>query len=198
MRPDAALPTFRLDDGTSIAQASPWHTQPVTLVSPALDVMTDLTRVKAATIRPDQSLQQAELAMIYQGVRMLLVVNTLPVLDGLVTLNDLHGERQMSLVHERNLHFDEIRVADVMTRLVMLDAIDFDAMGTALVGNVIATLKRFGRDHLLVVQTVRESGARQVRGVISRTQVERQLDQRIDITPIASSFSEIERALAKG
>jgi hypothetical protein len=34
-----------------------------------------------------------------------------------------------------------------------------------------------------------------VRGVISRTQVERQLGQLIDIAEIASNFSEVERAL---
>jgi hypothetical protein len=34
-----------------------------------------------------------------------------------------------------------------------------------------------------------------VRGVISRAQIERQLGTTLDIAPIASSFSEIERAL---
>jgi len=34
-----------------------------------------------------------------------------------------------------------------------------------------------------------------VRGVIPRTQVERQLGTLIDIAPIAGSFSEVERAL---
>ena len=85
MHPDAALPTFRLPPGLSLAQASPWHTVPVTLQSPALDVMTDLTQVKAATIRPDATLQQAEQTMIYQGVRMLFVVSEMPELEGLIT-----------------------------------------------------------------------------------------------------------------
>ena len=86
----------------------------MTLDSPALEVMTDLTKVKAATIHPDQTLRQAEQAMIYQGVRMLFVVNEMPVLEGLITSTDLHSERQMSLVHSRHLRFDEMRVADVM------------------------------------------------------------------------------------
>jgi len=34
-----------------------------------------------------------------------------------------------------------------------------------------------------------------LRGVISRAQIERQLGVAIDMAPIASSFSEIERAL---
>jgi len=195
MHSEAALPTFRLTSDVSMIQASPWHSSPVTLDSPALDVMTDLTKVKAATIRPDQSLRQAEQTMIYQGVRMLFVVSEMPVLQGLITSTDLTGERQMSLVHERNLRFDEILVADVMTELSMLDATDFDRMADATVGNVIATMKRVGRNHLLVVQAAGHGAPRRVRGIVSRAQVERQLGQLIEVTPIASSFSEVERAL---
>ncbi len=190
MNRDAALPTFRLEPGTSIAQANPWHDGPVTLGSPALTVMTDLTKVKAASTHPATSLRQAEQTMIYQGVRMLFVVTDMPSIAGLITTTDLHGDKQMRLVHERGAHYDELCVADVMTELSMLDAIDHDRMRSATVGNVIATLQRFGRNHLLVVE--RAAGpARRVCGVISRSQIERQLGTSIDITPIASSFSDI-------
>jgi len=195
MHPEAPLPSFRLTVGVSMIQASPWQTAAVTLASPALDVMTDLTKVKAATIRPDQTLHQAEQTMIYQGVRMLFVVSEMPALEGLITSTDLRGERQMSLVHTRNMRFDDMRVADVMTELSMLDAIDYEPMVGATVGNVVATLKRVGRNHLLVVQAASHGAPRRVRGVISRTQVERQLGALIDIAEIASNFSEVERAL---
>ncbi|HEU5294197.1 MAG TPA: CBS domain-containing protein [Burkholderiaceae bacterium] len=195
MHPEAPLPSFRLTTGVSMTQASPWVTATVTMRSPALDVMTDLSKVKAATIRPEQTLQQAEQTMIYQGVRMLFVVSEMPTLEGLITSTDLSGERPMSLVHARNLRFDEIRVADVMTEVSMLDAIDYEAMVGATVGNVVATLKRVGRNHLLVVQAAAHGSPRRVRGIFSRTQVERQLGQLIDVTPVAGNFSEVERAL---
>ena len=136
MHPQAPLPSFRLAPGASIVQASPWHSEPVTLESPALEVMTDLTTVKAATIRPDQTLQQAEQTMIYQGVRMLFVVSEMPVLEGLITSTDLRGERQMSLVHSRNMRFEDMRVSDVMTELSMLDAIDYAALQRRLAANL--------------------------------------------------------------
>ena len=195
MHANAAIPTFRLPPGISLAQASPWHTSGVTLESPALDVMTDLTQVKAATIQPDATLEQAEQTMIYQGVRMLFVVSDMPELEGLITSTDLRGERQMRLVHARQLRFDEMRVADVMTELGWLDAIEFGRMRSATVGNMIATLKRVGRNHLLVVQVATSSTPLRVRGVVSRAQIERQLGTVIDITEIASNFSEVERAL---
>lgn len=190
MNRDAVLPTFRLQTGAGLVQAEPWQNDPVTPESPALNVVTDLTRVKAATVQPGAQLREAEQAMIYLGVRMLFVVTTMPAIEGLVTTTDLHGDRQMRLVHERGLRWDELSVADVMTPLMQLDAIPHDRLAHASVGDLIATLKRFGRNHLLVVDT---AGA--VRGVVSRAQIERQLGHAIDITPIASSFAEIERAL---
>jgi len=193
---NAVLPTFRLEPGTAIAQANPKTNLPVKIDAPALDVMTDLTQVKAATVNPSTTLRQAEQTMVYQGVRMLFVVSDMPAIEGLITATDLQGETQMRLVHERNLHYDDLCVADVMTGLSTLDAIDYDRMRTATVGDVIATLKRFGRNHLLVVQNATPLTPRRVRGVISRTQIERQLGEAIEVTPVANTFSEIERALA--
>jgi CBS domain-containing protein len=195
MNRDTALTTFRLDPGVSIAQAELGINAPVTVDSPALSVVTDLTRVKAATVAPDISLRQAEQIMIQQGVRMLFVVSDMPSIEGLITTTDLRGERAMRLVHERGLHYDELTVADAMTGLAMLDAIAFESLGTAVVGNLISTLKRFGRNHLLVVENAGPQSPRRVRGIVSRSQIERQLGTAIAITPVATSFSEIEQAL---
>jgi CBS domain-containing protein len=195
MHPDAVLPTFRLATGTSLAQAQPWQMPPVTLDSPALQVMTDLTQVKAATTQPSTGLAQAEQIMIHHGVRMLFVVTDMPSIEGLITSSDLYGDRAMRIVGERGLRHDELCVADVMTELSLLDAIDLAELRTATVANVVATLKRFGRNHLLVVESAPRAAARRVRGILSRTQVERQLGAPIALTPIASTFSEIERAL---
>ena len=196
MHLDAPLPTARLEPGIAIAQASPWHEAPVSLDSPALDVMTDLTKVKAATTQPTTTLRQAEQTMIYQGVRMLFVVTDMPSIEGLITASDLRGDKQMRVVHERNLRYDDLSVADVMTDLTALDAVDLDRLKDAAVGNAIATLKSLGRNHLLVVEKATARTPRRVRGLVSRSQIERQLGRPIDITPIAQSFAEIERALS--
>ena len=195
MSGSAALPTFRLEPGTGLAQAGPSNNAPVDLASPALRVMTDLTEMRAATTHPSTTLRQAEQIMIYQGVRMLFVVSDMPAVEGLITSTDLHGDKQMRLVHERGVRYDDLCVADVMTETALLDAIDFGRMQSASVGDAIATLKRYGRNHLLVVEPATQQTPRRLRGVISRSQIERQLGGAIDITPIASSFSEIERAL---
>lgn len=196
MDSNSPLPTRRLPPGTVIAQARDWQTNPITLASPALEVMTDLTKVKAATTSPSTTLRQAEQIMIYQGVRMLFVVSDMPAIEGLVTTTDLHGDQQMRLVQQRNVRYDELSVADVMAGLSMLDAIDFEDLKSATVGNVVATLRRHGRNHLLVVESPTADSPRRVRGVISRTQIERQLGLPIPVTEVANTFAEVVQMLS--
>ena len=195
MNPEAPIATFRLENGTAITQALPQSMAAVTTQTPALEVMTDLSKVRAATTAPATSLREAEQMMIQQGVRMLFVVTEMPSISGLITSTDLSGDKPMRVVSERNIHFDELTVGDVMTPLNLLDAIDLDLMHTATVGNLVATLKRLGRNHLLVVEQTSQAMPRRIRGVISRSQIERQLGSPIVVTQIANSFSEIERAL---
>ncbi|WP_418317445.1 hypothetical protein [Piscinibacter sakaiensis] len=196
MNPQAALATFHLSSGMSIAQTLPEARPTLTIDSPALDVMTDLSRIRAATTSPRTGLRQAEQVMIHQGVRMLFVVTDMPSIEGLVTSNDVAGDKPMRLVHERNVHFDELSVADVMTPLLSLDAVDFDQLQRATIGNLIATLQKLGRNHLLVVEQKHDLVPARIRGVVSRTQIERQTGLNVPISDIAQSFSEIERALA--
>lgn len=196
-----ALPTRLLGTGASLAHARPGQTHPVTLDSPALDVMTDLTLVKAATAAPGTLLRQAEQVMIYQGVRMLFVVSEMPAIEGLITTTDLQGDRPMRVVQQRGVHHDELTVGDIMTPLAMLDAIALADLSHASVAQVIATLVRHGRNHLLVTDTTADAApdggtTPRVRGVLSRAQIERQLGRTIDVPEIAHSFAELGQMLS--
>ncbi len=196
MLPDSALPARSLRPGVSVARTLVAPTAPVTLRSPAAAVMTDLTEVRAVTIDPTTTLQQAEQYMAHQRVHMLFVVNDMPSLQGLVTTTDLRGDRVMRAVRERKLHYEDLCVADAMTPLSMLDAIDFDRLKAARVSNVVATLRRHGRNHLLVIEAASNAQSERVRGVISRAQVERQLGTVIEASGLARDLAEIEQALS--
>lgn len=174
-----ALTTFRFPENTCIPQAQPKTAGGVTLASPGLEVMTDLAQVRAATIDPETMLDKAEQAMIQQGVRSLFVVSEFPCVEGLVTAADLIGEKPMRLVNQRNIQRQDLCVADVMTRLSQLDALDYDELKSANVGEVIATFKKVGHTHLLVVQAATGKGPARIRGVISITQIERQLGRAV-------------------
>jgi CBS domain-containing protein len=158
--------------------------------------MTDLALVKAASVLPAVTPRQAEPSMTYQGVRRLFVVTEMPSVEGLITTTDLRGDRAMRTVQQRGVRYDELIVADVMTPLAMLDAVDLDALRRATVSNVIATLQRHGRNHLLVVEGSAEHPPQRVRGIISRAQIERQLGAPIVVPEIVHSFAELGQMLS--
>jgi CBS-domain-containing membrane protein len=190
------LSTFRFSDGTCIAQAQPKPHPTVTRDSPALSVMTDLTDVRAATVHPEVSLAHAEQTMIHQGVRMLFVVTQMPCVDGIVTLADLRGDKPMKVIQKRQLRRDEICVADVMSKLSDIDVMNMAVVQRATVDDLASTFLKFGRPHLLVVEAASAAASARIRGVISHAQIERQLGATLPMVEIASTFAEIEQALA--
>lgn len=193
---ETPLSTRSLEAGAVLAQAQPWQTFPVTLDSAAVSVMTDLTQVKAATVTPGSTLRQAEQTMIYLGVRLLFVVVEWPAIEGLITSTDLRGERALRLVQERGLRWAEITVGDAMTPRSRLDAIEHSRLQGARVGHLVATLKRLGRNHLLVVDGGGPGAPPRLRGIVSRSQIERQLGRPVDVVPVATSFADLPQMLA--
>lgn len=190
------LPSFHFPEGTRFAQSQPLTAPSVTLASPALSVMTDLALVRAATVRPEESLLMAREHMIHQGVRLLFVVSEMPCVEGLITTTDLDGERPMQVIARRGVHYDDLVVADVMSPLASLDAVDVEHLRHATVAKLIATIQHLGRRHMLVVDHGQDGQTPVLRGVISQAQIERQLGQPIDVIAHAHNFAEISASLA--
>ncbi len=168
----------------------------VTEQSAATEVMTDFTRVNAVTIAPHASLFQANETMIAQGVRLLLVTSDERQLLGLISTRDTLGERPMQLLHQGVGNLFELQVADLMHPVSEIDMLDFDAVRHANVGDIVATLRALGQQHVLVMAGQALDATARVRGVFSATRISRQLG--IDLEPFetARTFAQIESALA--
>lgn len=191
---DTALPV--LPKIGSIRICRPEQGQPgVTLDSSAMLVMTDLKRVAAAVTSPQDTMDQAHAAMVQRGVRMLLAVDSQQNLAGIITTNDILGEKPVAIAQERRIHHSDILVADIMTPADRLEAFDMHAIQSARVGQVVACLQHARRHHALVVQTAPD-GRREVRGLFSLSQIARQLGMPLALPAEAKSFAEIEAALA--
>ena len=162
--------------------------------SPALQVMTDLTRVAPATIRPQAPLAGANQFMIQRGVRLLLVIDDRENVLGVITATDVLSERPMRVATELGVRRDELAVSDVMTPAERVEVIAYADVDGARVGHVLETLRRAGRQHALVVE---KEGARTVvRGIISLSQIARQLGVAVQTGgEVARTFSEIESAI---
>jgi len=164
--------------------------------SPAIEVMTDLTRIPAATIAGETSLADANRAMILRGVRLLLVTDSRHQVMGVISVADLLGEGPVRTAQERGARVGELTVHSVMTPLERTEAVELGEVMRADVGHVLATLKRSGRQHALVLERS-EGGRGLIRGIFSASQIARQLGEPQPVsTEIARNFAEIEAAIS--
>jgi len=191
------LKLSRLNDGAGVPQFAQFGPRPVRADSPAIEVMTDLRLVGAATVEAEMPIDGAQQAMIARGVRSLLVVDPQACVIGLLTARDLLGERPMQVVRERGLRHEELRVRDIMTVREAIEVIGIADVLRARVGHVVETLKYSGRQHALVVETDVVSAREYVRGIFSASQIARQLGVAIHTTEVARTFAEIEAVLAR-
>ena len=82
-----------------------------------------------------------------------------------------------------------------MRSVDVMDVIDLRDAMHASVGDVVATLKALGRQHLLVGSLEVGNPNYRVRGLFSATQIGRQLGVAVQTFEVASTFAEIEAAL---
>jgi CBS domain containing-hemolysin-like protein len=157
--------------------------------------MTDLELTSAALIRPGDSIDEANRRMIQAGVRMLLVVDEYRKVAGLITANDVLGEKPIQVITERGARRQDIVVRDIMTPQDRFEVLRMQDVRRAHVGHIVATLKDATRQHAIVVDTD-SAGQQRVRGVFSVTQIARQLGVSLQTSEIARTFSEIEAHLA--
>jgi CBS-domain-containing membrane protein len=192
--PYTRLSSRNLDKSSGLLRPACVLPDHVGLDNPALDVMTDFRRLTAFIATPGDSIKQAEERMFRRKVRLLFVMDGEDRVAGLITNTDIRGEKPMQVVQSRRIRRDEVLVADIMTPVDRLEAVDYEDIAHARVGHVLETLKARGRQHALVIENV--NGRQMVRGLLSLSQLCKQLGVIVETTEVANTFHEIERHLA--
>lgn len=185
-----ALPVRLIGADATVVHPAERVARKVSVGSPALEAMTDLAQVAPLTIEPAATMDAANQTMIRAGVRLLFVKDGRGQLAGLITSTDILGEKPMRLVQERGVKHGDILVEDLMTPMALLEAMSMNEVAHAQIGHVVATMRRVGRQHVLVSETGR-AGTAAVRGIFSSSQIARQLGTVIDGSDAAASFSEL-------
>ncbi len=194
MRQYSPLPHRSLQPHSSFH--SPGHGLPprVTPEDPASAVMTDFLKVTAFTIDPDVSVDTAARVMRRRKVHLLLVVNVDNHLLGIITSNDLIGEKTLQCISTRGIAREDALVRDIMTPQERLEVIDMKDVEHARVGHVVATLKAAGRRHAAVIDAD-PAGNQVLRGLFAASQLAAQLGEPVETSEIAQTFAEISVAL---
>lgn len=184
-----ALDTVSLDQDTALDRPRQELPTSVTLESPAMHVVTDLSKVAAMTINPNSSIDDANDRMIASSVRLLFVTDRQFKVMGLITSRDLMGDRAVLYMQEHGGRRQDILVRDIMTPRHRIEVLKKSDLEHARVGDVVETLRRHGRQHALVVDSIGDHPL--ITGVISTTQVGKQIGEEISVAGVASSFADM-------
>lgn len=162
---------------------------------PVMALMVDFADAAAHATTPEQRVDDALKQMRSIGVRSLLVVVEAHVV-GLITAEDIQGEKPVQFVRSSDCihprcHHDDVEVGDIMTATAALPVLHVDALERASLDDLMETFRQYGRTHLLCVDGTSD-GALRVRGLISRSQIERQLG----LEAGARVLEEVEREIA--
>jgi CBS-domain-containing membrane protein len=191
------LKSSLLKAGSSFVRPFQKLPERVKLSDPATSVMTDLNKVSVVNVRARTSMDKANARMIRYGVRTLLVLDDNDQVAGLLTANDVLGEKPMHFLQNMGGTHADILVRDIMTTQRDLEVLKIEDVQNAQVGQIVASLKKSHRQHVLVVAEGAD-GKQAVCGLFSITQIARQLGAQVQSFELAHTFAEIEAVIARG
>lgn len=177
-----ALPTTEiLLNGTMLhAQHLP---ELVHMDDPAIEVMTDFTLTPPFTISPTDTMDHAINEMKVLGVHLLLVINEEGHFQGILSSEDVWGEKPIKVIQERRIHRDQVLVRTIMVPYSEVTAFDFELIKTAKVGHIVKTLSEHKQHYALAISPCPDTQVQIIRGIFTASQISKQLH-----TDIADAF----------
>ncbi len=188
-----ALQSRKIFKESILTQPTHLEAPGVSLDDPAIVVMTDFNRITPITIESGATIDAANEKMISSSVRLLFVTDHGRSVCGIITANDILGERPVQYIKEHGGTHKDILVSDIMTRKEAFNAVQINDVVRHKVGDIVETIKKSGRHHVLVIEDLEDYAS--IRGIFSITQVSRQIGKKIELTNRANTFAELEHAL---
>lgn len=188
------LPRHTISREAKIDRRAMQRPADVNLDAAAVSVLTDLSQVTPFCIEPTATIEKANDKMIACGVRLLFVTNQEGSLLGLITSNDILGEKPVQYIKEHGGARVDIFVQDIMINKDKLDVLYKADVVKASVGDIVETMTILGRQHALVVE-VDSDDRETVCGIFSTSQIGCQLNTHLDPVSRANTFADVEQAV---
>jgi predicted transcriptional regulator len=166
-----------------------------TLRDPARSVFTDFAHAPCVTVDHNDTLDATLHTMASAHVHMAFVTDVRDCVIGLITTQDLQGERPLQRAMADHVRMDELTLDQLMTQVHQWQVVDTSFLAHARVGDVVATLQQENLRYLLVVDDV--AGTPMLQGVFSARVLENALGQTISADLHSRSFAELEAALVR-
>ena len=161
---------------------------------PALGLFTDLHHSPCVVASHRDGLDQTLHLMRRAGVRMVFVAGADGELVGMVTAEDLQGERPVVRASAHHVPHRELMVSDIMVPVTQWDTVDIAHVRIAHVGDIVATMREHNLRYLLVTQ--KKNGTTVLRGLFSANRLEQALQTTIEPDLHSRNFAELEQVLA--
>jgi CBS-domain-containing membrane protein len=162
--------------------------------SPATLFMTDFIATHPVVVDEACSITEALTLMKQSYVRLLLVVTHDSVFKGIITAADISGGKVLSYMSANQIHSrEDVRVRNIMTDKNHIHALQYEELQKACIGDVVATIKHLGEQHVLVVQF--DTDDLMVRGMYSTTDIAKALHIEFDVEPHAKTFFELNQVI---
>ena len=166
----------------------------LSLNSPATLFMTDFIAKHPVVVDETSSISQALNLMKQSYVRLLLVVTQDSVFRGIITAADISGGKVLSYMSANQVRSrEDVRVKNIMTDKNHIHALQYEELQKACIGDVVATIKHIGEQHVLVVQL--DADNLMVRGLYSTTDIAQSLHIEFDVEPHAKTFFELNQVI---
>ena len=145
---------------------------------PASYVMQPLTSTKTLFIQYDDNINTATQAVKIHHTPLLLVMEG-DSLVGLISSEDLLGEKPITLQQKSRIQREDITVKMLMTPLKDILVMTLEDVMHARVGNIVATLKQLNQHYALVTSNNDDKGETQLHGIFNTAQISKQLHKDI-------------------
>jgi len=192
----SGLQSYPLKTGSTFVRPVQVFSERVKLSDPAINVMTDLTKIAVVGVRAKTSMDMANAKMIRYGIRMLMVLDDNEQVAGLLTAGDILGGKPMRFLQNMGGTHADIMVRDIMSTQRELTALKIEDVQKAKVGDIVSTMKKTNRQHALVVSEGAD-GKQSVCGLYSITQIARLLGADVQRFELARTSEEIEAAIPR-
>jgi hypothetical protein len=171
----------------------PSPSQPSTLTDAAFSQLTDLRHAPCVTADHLDGVGPTLHVMLRAHVRMAFVTGVGGELLGLVTSDDLQGERPMQRAMADHVRHEDLTLEQLMTPIAQWQVVDTREAEHARVGHIVATMRTHGLRYLLVVD--HPAGDAVLRGLFSARRLEMALGIDLGTDLQSRSFAALEAAL---
>ncbi|EKD73398.1 MAG: CBS protein [uncultured bacterium] len=164
------------------------------LHDPALSIMINLEHRPASHISVDDHITDTLLVEKVGKEHLLFVLDEDNTILGIVTAEDIHGEKPYQIIQEKRIKRHEITVKMVMTPFDRTLCLEMEYLRHAKVSNIIATLIESKEHYALVVEKNANNTAHVVKGFFWASLIGHALGSDITGTkPSAQSIAELQR-----